>query len=608
MPSTEETRRNSTITDATVEFIFSRDERRWLLLIVALGFILRFIVASHLAPVEDESGSITHAIGFSKLAPLSQMAQAQVWYYLTDYSFRIFGISLLTGRLLSVIFGTLSIILVYLIASLMFNKKTGLVAAFLLAISAYHITWTASYQDQTMMFFVLLASYFFIKEYKQSGKISIISAVFLAIAELVKIITGVFILVFGFFSLLILYKNYRGDKKLFRENFKRAVIFVVVLAVAMTPILAYNYFLYKQKGIVDLPFAQFLRINPEFYTGPGLHHGEGFVINKLPRNLYNVFTLYFIREDLLIFLLASLGVIYTLGKFRRMRFGEAFLLGMFFFALLFIASAIVLQTHYTSFLPLMSIFGASLVVRLSNINSLKKHSKHIILAIMILILLFNLWNIREPLTSKSALQKMREFSVSSIDKNSLVLVDSRIYTGTYAWIFNDRSYVDASRLPEILEASANYRGNKQEIKIVFIECVNDDCGWGTIRDQPELNASMENLISQFKNVSTKITEIDGGGSITGVRGAEILGEPFYRVYETSSLMPAEVLEAVKKTHNHFLYHIPRDAYPEQAFDYYTVNGFFDNTLNFFAYLILYTIVLAAFLSMGVPFYLLFKQR
>src|SRR3989344_9260060 len=213
----------------TIDFVFSKDERKWLLLILILGIGLRVIVASNLPPVADEMVHGVHAIGLSKLAPLSTMTQIPIWLYLTDYAYRIFGIHLITARFLSLIFGTLSLFLVYLLGSLLFNKKTGVVASFLFAVSAYLITWAASYQDQTMMFFVLLASFLFIKKYKEKKEISVLSAIPLGIAFLVKIITGVFVLIFGAFMLGILIKDYRKDRKRFAKNFKKAVIFGVIV-------------------------------------------------------------------------------------------------------------------------------------------------------------------------------------------------------------------------------------------------------------------------------------------------------------------------------------------------------------------------------------------
>ena len=590
--------------DRIIDFIFSNDERKWLLLVVLLGLILRVIVSSNLPPVADEMVHGTHAIGVSKLAPLSTLTQSQIWYYLTDYVYRIIGVSLLSARSLSVIFGSLSIIVVYLIASYLFNKRAGLVAAFLLSVSVFHITWTASYQDQTMMFFILMATFLFIKEYKEKKRISIIAAVFLAIAQLVKIITGVFVIVFGFFMLGIIIESYRKDKKQFRNNLKRAVIFIAILALAMTPIIAYNYFLYKDKGIVDLPLAQFLRINAEFYTGPGLHHEEGFVLSKLGRNLYTVVTHYFIQEDLLLFLIGAIGIIYSLATFRKTdkKFGTAFLLCMFFFSLCFIASSIVLQTHYTSFSPFFAIFGASFAVWATDHTKIKKYSGVVLIGLLCVILLYSLWSLHGPLTSKSGIDKLRTYVESSIDQNTLVIVDSRIYRGTIAWAFNDKNYIEASYFPQL--TSIGSQGTRQPIKTIFIECVADDCGWGTVKDQPEFNQSMEELIELFKEKS-RPEELSGGGWISGVRGEEEnIGQPLFKIYQaTLSLNPA-VFESLGQTHSHFFYHIPRDEYPEQAFDNYVVNGVLDNLLNLLAYAILYILLLLAVISIGVPFYYL----
>ena len=598
----------NSLVDKFVDFLFSRDERKLLIAILVLGLILRFLVASNVPPVADEMVHGVHAIGVSELKPLSTMTQGPVWFYLTDMAYRIFGVHLITARFLAFFFGSISILLVYLLASMIFNKKIGLIAAFLLAISPFHITWAASYQDQAMMFFVLMASYLFIKDYKKKGKISVLSSVFLGVALLIKIITGVFLIVFGAFILGILYKNYKTDKNLFKKNIKRAVLFGAIIVFSFVPVLAYNYFLYKEKGIVDLVFAQFLRINPEFYTGPGLAHGEGFVPNKLPKNLYSVLTVYFLKEDPILLFLSAFGVIVLLKKWRERQMGDILLLVMFFFALLFIASAIVLQTHYTSFIPLMAIFGAVFIAKASDKVKRFKNYRYIFYGAIILILLYNVYSIREPLTSKSAIDKMRSFSDSSFDKDTFIVADSRIYRGTSVWMFSDKNYVDSSYFPQIMQLSNAKEAKTTPIKVVFIECVSDDCGWGTIKDQPDLNQSVEVIVEAFRSISTKTENISGGGSVEGVRESEITGEPFFRVYETVLSVDTRVFPELKKTHNHFFYQIPRNEFPKDAFDYYTVNGFFGNLLNSVSYLILYFFIFCAFVSAIYAFYLVYQEN
>ncbi|MEK6858805.1 MAG: glycosyltransferase family 39 protein [Nanoarchaeota archaeon] len=596
----------SSFWERAIDFVFSNDSRKWLIAIVILGALLRFIVASNVPPVADEMVHGVHAIGLSKLAPLSTMTQIPVWLYLTDYTYRIFGIHLITARFLSFAFGTLSIILVYLLGSLLFGRKTGLVASFLLAISAYHITWTASYQDQTMMFFILLASIIFIKEYKKSGTISVWGAIPLGIAFLVKIITGVFVLVFGAFMLGILVKDYRIDMKKFKINLKRVFLFGGIIVLSLLPILSYDYFLYKEKGIVDQPFAQFLKINPEFYTGPGLAHGEGFVLNKLSKNVYSVVTVYFLKEDPLIFIMGLIGLVFFFKEVKRRTFGERFLVALGIFSFFFIASAIVLQTHYTTFMPLLALSSASVIIPLSDKLRSRARPLYSLMIILGVILLVNIYSIREPLTSKSAVDKMRSFAIDSIDQNTLVLVDARIYVGTTVWMFNDKVYASASHLSALLQAS-NQSGRVYPVRTFFVECLNDDCGWGTVKDQPDFNQSMEAIVSAFQTTK-KIKEIEGGGSVTGVRESEIAGEPYFRVYEGILPLNPDVVQSVYQTHSHFFYHIPRDEQPQQAFDYYKVRGGFDALLNLFSYIILYVALGLASLSVLAPFVLVYRER
>jgi|SRR3989344_3619288 len=585
---------------------FENNQKLLLLSIFLLGLILRFLVASNLTPVADEMVHGVHALGVSSLAPLSTMTQGPIWYYLTDLAYRIFGVSLLTARFLSVIFGSLSIILIYLIASKIFNQKIGLIAAFLLAVSAFHITWTASYQDQTMMFFVLLASYFFINKYQEKGEISILAAFFLGIAELVKIITGAFVFVFFGFMCLIIYKDYKTNKLKFKKNLKNFLVFITILIISLLPIITYNIFLYKSKGIVDQPFAQFLKINPEFYTGPGLAHGEGFVLNKLIKNLYSIFTVYFIKEDFLIFILGFIGIIHCFKNLRKQdkKLEKLFFLTMFIFVLLFIASAIVLQTHYTSFFPLFALFGAQFIFNTIFKFKVKNHKNYALVLLLLFILIFNIFHLQNPLTTQSATQKLRSYASHSIDDNTLVIIDSRIYVGTYTWMFHDKPYINANYIFEFNQVD----NSTQPVKVnaIFVECVIDDCGWGTIKDQPQLNASMEMLVSQFKNIAQG-RNFEGGSSIKGVRGEEVINKPHYRTYETELFVNPQLLQIVYLTHNHFFYSIPRDINPKEAFDYYEVEGAKDKLLNILAYTILYVLMILSLISIFIPFYLLKKQ-
>ncbi|MFC1685695.1 ArnT family glycosyltransferase [Nanoarchaeota archaeon] len=597
---------NEGFINKAIDFLFSSDKRKWVILILILGILLRFLVASHVPPVPDEVVHGSHALGISELKPLSVMTQGPVWFYLTDISYKIFGVHLFSARFLSIIFGSLSIILVYLLGSELFNRKVGLFASFLMAISPFHIHWTAVYMDQTMMFFILIGTYLFLKEYKSSGKISLLAALFLGIASLAKIITPLFDLVFAFFMLIILYKNYKLDKNLFKENLKRFFIFGLILLVCFMPVLAHNYFLFKEKQLVDLPFSMYLDINKEFYQGPGLAHEKGFQLPLIFSGVKTVFGHYFFEEDPfnLILGIFGIGLVYF-SKINRKDLRKLFILGLILFPLPIIILSVLLQTHYTSFIPLFAIFGG---ISLFNLNKfLRKFSKgkYVLIILLLLMMIFSINQLGESLSSKSAVEKITSFS-EKIGDNNLVIVDSRIYTGYTSWMLSGKKYINANTFSQVMNSDQSSDSQKVNVHTFFIECVPDDCGWGTIKNQPELNESAENFVNLFSDVNQR-TDIFGGGSPKN-RRYESKSTPYFRIYETQILMNPEILAQVENTHSFFFYDLPRDRNPTQAYDYYEVKGILDKTLNFFAYVVLFSMIFLAIISTIFPFYLIYKQE
>ena len=603
----EDNKQKRGFVDKAIDFIFSNDTRKYLLILLLAGLILRFFAARNLPPLADEMVHGTHAIGFINLNALSSMTQGPLWFFLTDLAYKLFDVTLFSARFLSFFYGGLTIVLVFLISSLLFNKKIALISSFLLAFSIFQISELAVYMDQAMMFFVLFAAYFFIKEYQTKKQISILASLFLGVALLIKIIAGVFSIVFAFFIILILHKNYKTDKLAFKKNLSRAVISIGIIILLFLPVLSYNYFLYKEKGIVDLPFSIYFNINKAFYQGPGLAHGTGFNLGGTLNSLKVVIMEYFLKRDPLTFLLGICGIFLSFRLFKEQRFFFWFLVSLTVFPLVFIAASILLATHYTSFIPLLSIFGGIFLAKFSEFLGMWfRHNKSILPILMLIVLIFSLSAIWENLASRSAIDKMRDFAISSIDSNTLVVADSRIYRGTIAWMFNDKHYIESSLLPAAIQASQDLSGSSSSSNVhtLFIECIPDDCGWGTIKDQPDFNKSVEEMISFFENISAK-QEIIGGG---GRGGYEIKNAPYFRVYDTHLALNPAILSQVDQTHEFFFYPVRRYLSPTRAYDYYTVNSGFDSLLNLTAHALLYFAVLFAISSVPLLFYRLLKDK
>jgi 4-amino-4-deoxy-L-arabinose transferase-like glycosyltransferase len=116
-----------------------------------------FYVESSLSMVE--SGDYITPIYHEK----KRFAKPILYYWMVVSSYKIFGISLSSARLPSVLFGVLSIGLVFLLGYRLFDNRVGLFSAFILPSIYLHFQisrWSTT--DMALSFFVLLALYFFV--------------------------------------------------------------------------------------------------------------------------------------------------------------------------------------------------------------------------------------------------------------------------------------------------------------------------------------------------------------------------------------------------------------------------------------------------------------
>ena len=75
-------------------------------------------------------------------------------YWLMDISYKLFGVSGMAARLPSVLFGTLTLLVVYWIAGRRFGRATGLLAALMLSVAALYFAETRlATADSVMIFF-----------------------------------------------------------------------------------------------------------------------------------------------------------------------------------------------------------------------------------------------------------------------------------------------------------------------------------------------------------------------------------------------------------------------------------------------------------------------
>lgn len=563
--------------DSAIDFLFEKNAK-WLLFIFLLGVVLRFIIVRNISVLGDEMVHGPHAIGFLHSGLISTFAHSPLWFYLTDIAMKIFGVTIFSTRFLSFFYGSLSILVVYMIARRIFNNKIALISSFLLSVSFYTIRYTLMEMDLSAIFFMLMAMYFFIVS-AENKKFPVLAAVCIGLAALIKTLSLFFVPAFliGFFILN------KEEKKLI--NLKKAVLFGFIIVLVFSPILIHNYLWYKDKQMVDTYVAQYFDIGNarEAYKGL-MGYDSGFLLSRFFEGIFSMSGTIF-NLDPLIVIFGILGMILTFFiKEKRNYF--ILLLSFQISGFVFLILSNWLPTHYTTMIPVLCVFGGVFIDKLAGKINVLGYKKTLAV-ICLIILSIQVYLLLPHLTSRCALSQTRDYVMDNFEKDAIVLADARIYRGRIAWLLNDYHYLEASLLYDALELNKNISGQDVQTKLYFIECARDDCGWGTIKDQPELNQSMENLVGSFSNVSSKT--IFGGGGYD-----EETGKPYFRIYEASINLKPAMISVIDSTHDWFYYpvnYVPK----EKIFDNYEVKGFFDNLIYKFAWLITIFSIISAIL-------------
>jgi len=223
---------------------FIKTNKILLLLIILLACWLRF---SYLSQIPNGFSDDEAAFGYNaysilktgtdewgKLLPLTSFQsfgdyKLPVYFYLTSASVFVFGLTEFATRFPTAIFGVLSTIGTYFLVRKLFDEKTGLLAAFLLTISPFHIFVSRhALESAVPIFFNLVSVLFFIKSFKDK-RLILISMVFFAFNLYIYRSTWLFVPVY-LAALLILFKEE------VKKNFKNCAIGLALFAVLATPI------------------------------------------------------------------------------------------------------------------------------------------------------------------------------------------------------------------------------------------------------------------------------------------------------------------------------------------------------------------------------------
>ncbi len=561
-----------------------------------MGFILRILLANHLDFSADEMIHGPHSIGFIESGKLQIMDQDAVWFFLTNIMIKIFGVSIFGIRILQVLFDSLAIILVYLIGKEIFNEKIALIASIIYTFSPFQLMQMRSLMDLPMSFFVFFAIYFLIMFTKTSKRnFFILSWVSLGVAIMIKQIALWFIPAFVIFLL------YNNKKVLKRFDFKKIILAAVIIIIMVLPVLTFNYLLYKDKKLADLQFARFTKTGFEKYEAIA-NTIQPFSLNRLlfpqennqkPGIYQSVYKFRF--ENFLVMILSVLGLFFL---FKDKNKFTLLLVLSFLFPFIFLAGTSTLFNHFVFTILYVALLASLSINKLTDKLKQEKTRKTVLFIVLAAIIIISMTKINKEangIFSKNELGKMISFKNEKIEKDSLVIVDSRIYRGRIVFMFSDRHYLETNYFSALLQSMNSLPGKSVPTTTYFIEAVTDDSGWGTVKDQPEFNQTTEDIASYFKNNSQQLTTI-----------YDIENKEHFKVYRVNLMLKESVLLSADTTHEWFYYPV---AYKPKgsSFDDYIIHNSLDSLLNKLSFLILYIDVFLSILLSFYVFFLLYKS-
>lgn len=144
-----------------------------LILILVLSFFLRVYKLGAKPIWYDEAVSISDAekplgLCFSSV----RINYKPVYFFLLNMWITVFGENAFNLRFFSLIWGIFSVLLIYELAKLMFNSEVGLISAFLLGISIFHIFHCQQVRHFSLIIFLALVSVLYLLKFKKEDKMS----------------------------------------------------------------------------------------------------------------------------------------------------------------------------------------------------------------------------------------------------------------------------------------------------------------------------------------------------------------------------------------------------------------------------------------------------
>lgn len=239
VPPSKDKARVQLYLDNIIDWIKAHSTTLILLTIILLGVFLRIYALGGESIWLDEVSSIVQA-----KQNLSEVIRTSIdihnspplYFIILHYQMLLFGSSEIAVRFPSAIFGIISIIFIYKIGYLLFNRKIGLISSFFLAISTFALFYSQDARPYSLfLLMTLLSFYFFIQILKINSKRYYLGYSLANMLLLYSHLFGLFVIISQIIYFAIFWKKYRQQRLKFAGVQVASVLASIPLVILLVP-------------------------------------------------------------------------------------------------------------------------------------------------------------------------------------------------------------------------------------------------------------------------------------------------------------------------------------------------------------------------------------
>jgi len=467
----------------------NRKEILLIILILILGSILRIFTLGSESFWLDESGTAQAVKEYSSFEVLENGLVGNLtpnywkgtthdlpfYFVLLSFWVKLFSVSEVSLRLLSAIFGSLSILMVFFVAKELVSNKVALLSSFIFALSMTNIEYSQEARLYSFMSFIALSSvYFLIKSFKTGKMIYLAMFIISNIIGLYTHFTFVFFIAFEAVYILIMFKT---------KYIKKFVFSLFIIGLSYLPIIPRFFQASSGTDIFGKPtLFTIAKVWVMFNTW--LYPSSELYSNIYSRNLYFISTLdwLLILSVFLLVLITTIFFIIGLFDFKERSNTSLALRNLknnfvknkwTLFLLLWFLIPIVLEYLLSVLHPTISIFGpirylifvfpAFIILVSKGILSLNlKYSSIVIILIIIFSIL--------PLTSyytninKQQWREVALFMKENIKNGEIVMINNPNAKLSFSYYYGKSSNVFG--VPDAKEAERLSK-NKEDVWLIL---------------------------------------------------------------------------------------------------------------------------------------------